>query len=207
MTNVLIVEDQQVIRRSFESYVAADGRYRLVASLAQAKDAPALCERREVDLILMDIMTRSARTGLEVTAQIKAQFPHIRVVIVTFLLDELALEGARRAGADSLWYKDVGQTELMDVMERTMRGESVFPEQAPVVSVGFITSDRFTPREREVLRCLVKNQSYARIAAELGVSVHDVKLHLKNIYQKTGCRDRVDLIFAATESKFIDKNL
>ena len=88
-----------------------------------------------------------------------------------------------------------------------MRGESVFPEQAPVVSVGFITSDRFTPREREVLRCLVKNQSYARIAAELGVSVHDVKLHLKNIYQKTGCRDRVDLIFAATESKFIDKNL
>ena len=207
MTNVLIVEDQQVIRRSFESYVAADGRYRLVASLAQAEDAPALCERREVDLILMDIMTRSARTGLEVTAQIKAQFPHIRVVIVTFLLDELALEGARRAGADSLWYKDVGQTELMDVMERTMRGESVIPEQAPVVSVGFITSDRFTPREREVLRCLVKNQSYARIAAELGVSVHDVKLHLKNIYQKTGCRDRVDLIFAATESKFIDKNL
>ena len=207
MTKVLIVEDQKMIRQLLESHIASSNGYCVASSVERAEDAIEICRTVTVNLILMDIMTNSRMTGLDATRLIKQEYPDTKIIIITFLLDGLALENAHQAGADSMWYKDVGQEELLKVIHRTMDGESVFPDVAPVVNVGYITSDKFTPKEREVIRYVVKNLSYMEIAKKMGVSVDNIKGHLRNIYQKTGCKDKVDLIYLVTDSKFINKDL
>ncbi len=207
MINVLIVEDQKMIRQLLESHIASANGYCVASSVERAEDAIEICRTVTVNLILMDIMTNSSMTGLDATRLIKQEYPDTKIIIITFLLDGLALENAHQAGADSMWYKNVGQEELLKVIHRTMDGESVFPDVAPVVNVGYITSDKFTPKEREVIRYVVKNLSYMEIAKKMGVSVDNIKGHLRNIYQKTGCKDKVDLIYSVTDSKFINKDL
>ena len=46
------------------------------------------------------------------------------------------IERAHKAGVESFWYKDAGKEELLEVMDRTMKGESVYPDAPPTVMIG-----------------------------------------------------------------------
>ena len=94
------------------------------------------------------------------TRAIKSRFPQIRVIIVTSMLDVDYLNRAREVGADSLYFKDVSQMELMKVAELTMRGESVYPDKAPEVRIGNIMSSDFTEKEIRVLRLMIEGMTY-----------------------------------------------
>ena len=55
------------------------------------------------------------------------------------MLDCGYLDKARQAGADSIWFKDVSQDELMAVVARTMKGERVYPDKTPEIKLGNTT--------------------------------------------------------------------
>ena len=131
MKNVLIVEDQRMARESMESYIRKSGQYRLVDSIANAALAEMCCTRQPVDLVLMDVCTENDESGFVATKDIKSRFPNLKVIIVTSMLDAGYLNRAREVGADSIYFKDVSQMELMKVVERTMSGESVYPDKTP----------------------------------------------------------------------------
>ena len=59
---------------------------------------------------------------------------------MTSLIDCAVLDEAKRAGADSLWYKDSTQKRLMDVVRQTMAGEHIFPDAPPTVEIGMAKS-------------------------------------------------------------------
>lgn len=120
---VMIVEDQTMIRSLLESYFRAEDGYRITASLPGAKQAVEVCRTNSVDLILMDVQTENRENGLTAVRQIKAIQPKIKIIVVTSLIDCAVLDEAKRAGADSLWYKDSTQKRLMDVVRQTMAGE------------------------------------------------------------------------------------
>ena len=114
MVNVLIVEDQRMARERLESYIASDGRYRLVKSISNAALAEMSCMQNQVDLILMDVCTEYDESGLEAAARIKKHFPHIKIIIITSMAECSFIDRARAAGAESFWYKDVSQEELLE---------------------------------------------------------------------------------------------
>ena len=203
MINVMIVEDQKMIRGLLEIYVNSDTRYHLVQSIANAAEAPKYCRYTPVDIILMDVMTENGESGLDAAVVIKKEFPKIKIVIVTSLLDERILTKAREIGADSLWYKDVSPEELMDVVERTLDGEHVFLDQTPKVPIGYTDNHAFTKKEKEVLTYLVKGMSYPQIAACMGVEVDAVKYHIRNMLQKTGMKNKLQLTLAVQNAKII----
>lgn len=78
-------------------------------------------------------------------------------------------------------------------MDRTMLGESVYPDKAPEVQIGNTTSAEFTPGDLAVLRLLVKGFTDAAIAGELHISVSAVRWHIKELFEKTGYTNRVTL--------------
>lgn len=124
MTNVLIVDDERVVQELFTMYIEkSDGRYRLGGTLKDASSAESFCAIGKIDLVLMDICTANEQSGIVAAGQIKKQHPKIKVIIVTSAPDYRFIEKARAAGADSFWYKDVGDEELLSVMDRTMAGE------------------------------------------------------------------------------------
>lgn len=101
MTNVLVIDDQRVAREYMENVVRSGAGYALVGSLSQADMAASVCRRSAVDLVLMDVCTRGRKDGIDAAAQLKAQFPELKIIIVTSMPEESYIKRAREAGADS----------------------------------------------------------------------------------------------------------
>lgn len=184
MTSVLIVEDQRMPRENMEHLVEDSGRYRRVASLSTAEMALAQCARHTVDLVLMDVCTKGSRDGIDVAAEIKARYPETKVIIITSMVEESYLKRAKAAGAESFWYKDVSPESLLEVMDRTMAGESLYPDRTPETRLGQVSSTQLTPREIEVLRLVCEGLEYEEIAAELGISSRTVKRFVSSLLEK-----------------------
>lgn len=203
MINVMIVEDQKMIRSLLESYIEKADGYKLISSVSSAAKAPEICDAQSIDLIFMDVQTEHRENGLEAVKIIKQSHPNIKIIVVTSLVDFEVLKNARLNGADSLWYKDVDEEALLDIVNRTMNGEHVFPDAPPVVEIGTAKSNEFTKTELIVLRYLVKGLSYAKIANEMGIEVTTVKYHITNMLHKTNFENKLQLALAVSNEKMI----
>ena len=203
MKNVMIVEDQKMIRSILEGYIDKAAGFLLSASVEGAEQAYEICEAKKIHLILMDVQTAHRENGLLAVKKIKKLYPDIRIVVVTSLVDAGILEQAKSSGADSLWYKDTDEAMLMQVISRTMAGEHVFPDTPPVVEIGTAKSTEFTKTEMRVLRCLVKGMTYPQIAEKLNVEVVTVKYHVTNMLEKTNLKNKLQLAVAVSDAKFV----
>ena len=203
MKNVLIVEDQKMIRGILEGYIEKADDLLLAASVEGAGRAYEICGAKKIHLILMDVQTAHRENGLAAAKKIKEVYPEIRIVVVTSLVDAGILEQAKSFGADSLWYKDTDEATLMQVISRTVAGEHVFPDAPPVVEIGTAKSTEFTKTEMRVLRCLVKGMTYPQIAEKLNVEVVTVKYHVTNMLEKTNLKNKLQLAVAVSDAKFV----
>lgn len=204
MTKVLIVDDAATIRALFESIIEKSSEYSLAGSLENAKAAPIFCMRNSVDLVIMDVYTKNRENGLEAAKEIKEKFPNIKIVIATSLPEASFLEKARNeAHCESFWYKEMGDMGLLEIMDRTMSGESVYPEATPSVNIGLAKSVEFTPMEMKVLRELCDGKINRVIAEDLFMSENTVKFHINNMLQKAGYSNKYQLAIDAVEQKLI----
>ena len=203
MVNVLLVEDSKITRDLVESSIAGSRDYILIASLENAANAEIACMRGNVDLILMDVCTADDESGLIAAAKIKKHDPDIKIIIMTSMPEYSFIQKAKDAGCNSFWYKEYGEVELLDVMNRTMLGDSVYPGETPVVHVGVADSSELTERELDVLRQLVLGHRYEEISENLNVTTNTVKYHVKNLLTKTGYRSTLQLVVDVVSKRLI----
>ena len=203
MTRVLIVEDQKMAQENMEAIVRSSENYTLAGIIPNAADAELFCMREAVDLILMDVCTARDENGIEAAAVIKKKFPKIKIVIVTSMAEHTFIEKAKEANADSFWYKDASRAELLDVMNRTMAGECIFPDKTPEVKLGLTTSYELTQSELDVLRALMQSTSDEDAASMLGCSKANIRWHIGRILDKTGYRTRMELLIAVAQKNLI----
>ena len=196
-TRVLIVDDQLMVRQLFELYLKSDERYELVESLSSAAQVENFVRACPVDLILMDILMNDGSNGLDAAAAVKAIRPETRIVAVTSMVEASWLKRAAQIGIESFYYKEAAQESIMEVLERTMQGESVYPDAAPRVAMGLAGSEEFTERELEVLRLMTTGMSNSRIAQRLGISEGTVKTFIHSMLEKTGYANRTELAIEA----------
>jgi len=192
-TKVLVVDDQYVARSFFEIHVEMLNRYELAASLANAEQAVAWCTEHPVDLVIMDVMMKYGLDGLTCAGMIKYDHPEIKIILTTSTAEARWIEKARRAKIDSFWFKEYSDIPLTEVMDRTMNGESVYPDSLPNPDFGEIRKYNLSERELDVLRELTRNLTNEEIAEVLQISPHTVKRHIENLLAKTGYKSRVDL--------------
>lgn len=203
MVNVMVVEDQAMPRQLFESFIENSPNYCLVHSIKNADMADLYCENGKIDLILMDICTQMNSNGLEAAKRIKEKHPEIKIIIVTSMPEVSYIKRAKQAGVDSFWYKEISPQPIIELMDRTMNGESVYPDSTPVVPFGLTDSKSFTDREIEVLRELTSGDTNAAIGERLGMSKHTVRDYIQIMLEKTGFRSRTELAVKARESGIV----
>ena len=196
---VMIVEDQTMPRELFELRIQASEHFETALSIDNAALADVYCLRLPVDLILMDVITRGGESGLDAAARIK-------IIIVTSMPECSYLRRAREIGVESFWYKEEQRESLLDVMERTMAGESVYPDATPELQLGLASSYKFTDRELDVLREMTSGDTNQEIAERLHMSVATVKSHILNMLEKTGFKNRTELAVRARESGLVILN-
>ena len=194
---VVVVDDQNISRGFFEMYVRASRDYELVASLRTAQSSLDYVDKNKTDLVIMDVMMQDGIDGLTAAESIKKKHPEIKIILTTSTSETSWEEKARAAGIESFWYKEYDEHGLQEIMERTMKGESVYPQDAPKVPFGKVTREDLTDRELDILRELTASMTNEEIAEKLQISVNTVKRHIQNIMEKTGFESRLDLAMSA----------
>ena len=203
---VLIVEDQEMPRQLFEIFVNSSVNYIHAGSVANAGLALSMCRNQQIDLILMDVMTELGHSGLEAAKEIMQVYPKIKIIIVTSMPEYSWLKRAREIGVDSFWYKDGKKDAILDVMDRTMNGENIYPDSTPLIRIGNSTNHEFTERELGILRELTTGDSNSEIGARIGISASTVKYHVENLLSKTGFRTRTELAAEARSLGIVIKD-
>lgn len=202
MINTILVEDDLYIQKHLTERLNSDGKFCLVGVYRDAFEAERYCNG-SVRLILMDVQTQHKHSGLAAAERIKKAFPNIKIVIVTSLVDPEVLAKAKTGAADSLWYKDHGTDELLDVINRTLGGENVFPNTSPAVEMEETMSDTFSPRQLDILRWYIRGLTYQEIADKFGISKNGVRWNLDDMVEKGGFPNREALVATAIENKLM----
>ena len=200
---IMIVDDQFVSRELFKLYIEQSPEYEVLYCIDTAMFADTYVLKAPLDLVIMDILMNDGSNGLDAAEKIKKLKPNLKIIAVTSMPEVSWMERARKIGIESFWYKDVSEETLTEIVERTLKGESIYPDSTPVVKLGMAKSSEFTPREIEVLRLLTTGAGNDEIAEKLDISQNTVKTHIKHLLEKTGFETRTQLAIQSRVTGFV----
>ena len=200
---IMIVDDQFVSRELFKLYIEQSPEYEVLYCIDTAMFADTYVLKAPLDLVIMDILMNDGSNGLDAAEKIKKLKPNLKIIAVTSMPEVSWMERARKIGIESFWYKDVSEETLIDIVHRTLNGESIYPDATPVVMLGMAKSSEFTPREIEVLRLLTTGAGNDEIAEKLDISQNTVKTHIKHLLEKTGFETRTQLAIQSRVTGFV----
>ncbi|GAA3740600.1 response regulator [Micromonospora maritima] len=209
--DVLVVDDDELIRVGLRAIVDAQPDLRVVGEAADGAEVPPLVAKLRPAVVLMDVRM-PAIDGIQATRRLLAASadPPRVLVVTTFANDEYVYE-ALRAGASGFLLKRARPAEVVEAIRVVAAGESLLFPAAIRQLVGAygrrggdrLRAARLTDREAEVLRLMAAGLSNPEIAARLVVGVETVKTHVGNVLAKLGVRDRTQAVVAAYESGFV----
>lgn len=200
---LMIVDDQFVSRELFRLILDKSPDYEVVYSVDTAMFADTYVLNGDLDLVIMDILMQDGSNGLDAAEKIKKLRPEIKIVAVTSMPEVSWMDRAKAIGIDSFWYKEASEAGILEVISRTLAGESIYPEQTPVIQLGLAKSTEFTPREIQVLRLLTTGAGNDEIASKLEISLNTMKTHVMHLMDKTGFTSRTQLAIQARITGFV----
>ncbi|CAL9526137.1 Transcriptional regulatory protein DegU [Actinosynnema sp. ALI-1.44] len=211
MIDVVVVDDQALLRGSFRVLVDSAPDLRVVGEAGDGAEAVSVVTRTRPHVVLMDVRMPGV-DGIAATREVSVTSPESRVLILTtFDLDEYVY-AALRAGASGFLLKDTPPAELLSAIRVVAEGDGLLspsvtrrliaefarlPESRPV------RLDGITDREREVLALIARGLSNTEITQTLHLSVGTVKTHIGRLLHKLQARDRAQLVIAAYESGLV----
>lgn len=190
--------------------------------LKEARRSAAGGEGPPWDLVLMDLELPGTG-GIEATRHLKSIFPGVAVIVLTVFEEPETILEAICAGAGGYLLKKTPPDELLDQIgviaaggapltsgvaktvldllrgrpSRPVRHEPAGPEPAPPTRLDL------TPREQEVLQCLVRGQSYKQAAATLGVSTDTIRTHIRAVYGKLQVHSVSEAVIRAIRERLV----
>lgn len=197
--SVLIIDDHQLVRKGVREFLETQSDIMVVGEAGTGDEAVFLAEQHVPDVILMDLVMPGGVDGVEATRRVKKVSPRTQVVVLTSYHEDEHIFPAIRAGALSYVLKDIGSTELADVVRKAAKGEAVINPRVAARLVQEVRGSRdvspnpfteLTEREIEVLRLIADGLSNAMIAEQLVISEKTVKGHVSNILGKLHLADR-----------------
>ena len=194
---VVVADDQNISRGFFEMYIRASDRYELTASLRTAQEVVDYLDEHDADLLILDVMMQEGIDGLTAAGEIKRKHPDVKIILTTSTSETSWEDKTREIGVESFWYKEYDDHSLIEIMDRTAGGGSIYPAEPPKVSFGKAQRSDLTDRELDVLRELTASLTNEEIAERLNISANTVKRHLQNIMEKTGFSSRLELAMHA----------
>lgn len=200
---IMIVDDQFVSREIFKLYISQCPDYEVAYCVDTAMFADTYVLNSKLDLVIMDILMQDGSNGLEAAEKIKKLKPDLKIIAVTSMPEISWMDKAREIGIESFWYKEVSKETILEIIERTLAGESIYPTETPEVALGTVKSTELTPREIQVLRLLTTGVGNDEIAETLNISLNTVKTHIQHLLDKTGFANRTQLAIQARVTGFV----
>jgi DNA-binding NarL/FixJ family response regulator len=209
MINVMLVDDQNLVRKGVRSLLELSEEIEVVAEAADGAEAIRMISEVNPDVVLLD-MRMPGMSGLDVLRELSENdaLPPT-IILTTFDDDEVVLAGIQY-GAKGYLLKDIALADLVNAVKTVAEGGSIVK---PAVTQRLLKGlenlqndfssldqpDPLTDRETEILRLMAGGYSNKEIANSLGVAEGTVKNHVSNILSKMGVRDRTRAVLKAFE--------
>lgn len=222
MIKVLIVDDQDLMLQGLSMIVGKEKELDVVGQCHNGEEAVALCEKQEVDVILMDIRMPKMN-GVEATKLIKGINDQIKIIILTTFNDDEYIFSSLKNGASGYLLKDATPAEITNAIIKVFEGgtlinpdvatklvnviqqENLSPtpvEDKELMNIGLEANDELedfelTNREQDICHLLAKGKNNKEIGEKLMISDGTVKNNITRILDKLEMRDRTQLALFA----------
>ena len=203
---IVLADDHDLFREGLAGLVNAEPDLEIAGQARDGFEALTLARDLRPDLIVMDI-NMPVCDGLEATRLIRARWPEARVVILTIHDEDEKLFAAIRAGACGYILKSTHSADFLRGVRSALAGEATLPPKlaASLVEEFARLSSLSAPeslpdlpdltfREREVLDLVALGASDKEIAAQLSISLHTAKTHVRNILSKLHAANRREAV-------------
>lgn len=207
---VLIAEDQTLMRQGLKTILDLEDGFEVVGLASDGSEAVERALALQPDVVLMDVQMPHVN-GVAATAQLSAQLPATRVVILTtFDNDDYVFDGMK-AGARGYLLKDTPANELLATIRRVHDGESIIqPSIATRLIAEFsrrtvpeTQEEALSERELDVLRLLTEGLSNREIAQQLVLAEGTIKNHVSTILDKLHAANRTQAARIAREQGLV----
>lgn len=208
---VLLVDDHTLFRKGLAELLEQRGGIHVVGMAANGDVALQLLAETKPDVVITDL-NMPPHGGVALLREIHAGDWHGPVLVLTVSDAEEDLANAMRAGAQGYLLKDMEPDDVVDAVQRAVRGETVVAptmtlKLVNLLQVGAPATDKadafkqLTAREREILDYLAQGLSNKAIARALDISHDTVKLHVRHILSKLNLTSRVEAAVFAVERR------
>ena len=208
MIKIAIADDHELFRKSLCSLINGHEDFEVVIEAENGTELIKSLEEISVDLILLDLKMPFLN-GWDACEIIKAKFPTIKIMILTFHVRYQEILLAIKKGADGYFSKSSSPKELVTSIRNIYEGGFHFEESLEdIIQDVLIVKENqskidFSTRELEIIRLYACEYSGKEIAEKLGISLRTVESHKKNLMQKIGARNFIGVILFALEMKFL----
>lgn len=213
---VLIVDDHPFFRLGLRRVLSSDERIGAISEASSGYEALHLAEVERPDLVIMDVQLPGV-TGLQIANALRRQAPSIAIIFLSMHVDDDRLFAAIRAGALGFLTKDTEPAVIIESVVAVLRGENLLHQsvlRSPTLAQKVLREFRtigqngqraeagvtLSPRELEVLDCLIMGNSNKEIASRLYITEQTVKNHMTSVLRKLQVDDRVAALrYAVTQ--------
>lgn len=212
MINVVIADDETILRESIKYRLNNEESINIVGCAKNGYEAIDLCEKGNVDVVLMDIKIPEC-DGIEATKIIKEKYSFIKVIILTAFPNDKSVRTAMSNGADGYLLKDVTPDILINAIKNVHSNlkiihDNVFQMLSAVNDNENeinqdIDKNQLSEKEILIIKYIVQGKSTHEISKELFLSEGRVRNLIADILSKLKLRDRVQLAVYAIKNKIV----
>lgn len=209
---VMLVDDHTLFRKGLAELLEQRGTLRIAGIAGNGDDALRLLGEARPDVVITDL-NMPPHGGLALLRNLRAEGWRGPVLVLTVSDDEDDLASAMSAGAQGYLLKDMEPDDVVDAVQRAVRGETVVAPAMTLKLVNLLQGgpqparadalQQLTARERQILDYLAQGLSNKAIARALDISHDTVKLHVRHILAKLNLTSRVEAAVFAVEQKAV----
>jgi DNA-binding NarL/FixJ family response regulator len=202
MTDLLIVDDHEIVRAGIKRLVENTPNLNIVADLGSGEEAYQFLHKNTVDLIIMDI-SMPGKGGIETTNQIKKRYPKIKILMLSMHDNAMIIEKAIKAGADGYILKNDLSDDLLNAVEKVMNNETIISASVDVDEFKDSLIKDLNNKEFEIFKSLASGEDLLSIAEKLNISYKTAANYQTSIKQKLNIKNILDFYNLAKENKIL----
>jgi len=202
MTDLLIVDDHEIVRAGIKRLVENTPNLNIVADLGSGEEAYQFLQKNTVNLIIMDV-SMPGKGGIETTNQIKKRYPKIKILMLSMHDNAMIIEKAMKAGADGYILKNDLSDDLLNAVGKVMNNETIISASVDVDEFKDSLIKDLNNKEFEIFKSLASGEDLLSIAEKLNISYKTAANYQTSIKQKLNVKNILDFYNLAKENKIL----